>query len=155
MSDHWRIVTTGRNAAGFSTIVEDRLAATRQLPSGRGLAPLWSGHLIAAPARPDAFPPPDGVRVWVFSVPAEATGGAGTTLHTTPSVDFGFVLRGSVELHMGDGTHLLLQAGDVFVQQGTEHRWANVGTEPAAIGLVILVVAGGEHTSATRDTRDQ
>jgi quercetin dioxygenase-like cupin family protein len=159
----WRIVTTGQNSADLSTIVEDRLAATRRLPSGRGLATLWSANrsaddLVAASAEADLLPPPDGVRVWVFSVPAQATGTTGATLHSTPSVDFGFVLRGSVELHMGDGTHVALHAGDVFVQRATEHRWANVGVEPAAIGLVILGLAGGDPsgtTELTRETRDE
>jgi quercetin dioxygenase-like cupin family protein len=157
----WRIVTTGQDSADLSTIVEDRRAATRRLPSGRGLATLWSANriadaLIAAPTHADLLPPPDGVRVWVFSVPTEGTTGA--TLHSTPTVDFGFVLRGSVELHMGDGTHVALHAGDAFVQRATEHRWANVGTEPAAVGLVILGLSNGDPSGATeltRETRDE
>jgi len=50
-------------------------------------------------------------------------------MHRTDSVDFGVILKGSMEMHMEDGTLVTLQTGDVFVQRGTQHKWKNTSGE--------------------------
>jgi quercetin dioxygenase-like cupin family protein len=53
--------------------------------------------------------------------------------HRTSSVDYAVVLSGSIELELDNAT-VRLGPGDVLVQRGTIHNWANSGTEPCVIG---------------------
>jgi quercetin dioxygenase-like cupin family protein len=61
----------------------------------------------------------------------------GPRWHTTPTLDYGFVLRGRIELHLDDGIHLLT-AGDVIVQRATRHAWRNPGPEDCEIAFVLI-----------------
>lgn len=44
-------------------------------------------------------------------------------MHTTDSVDYGFVLSGRIQLELDDGKTVVLETGDVIVQNGTRHAW--------------------------------
>lgn len=59
-------------------------------------------------------------------------------MHTSDSIDFGYVISGSISLELDDGSEKELHAGDTYVQNGTRHAWRNRGTEPCSI-LVVLV----------------
>lgn len=59
-------------------------------------------------------------------------------MHTTPTVDFGTVVKGDIVLELDDGEQIALKAGDTVVQQGTRHAWRNPGTEPATVSFVML-----------------
>ena len=59
-------------------------------------------------------------------------------MHTTDTVDFGYVISGEVFLQLDDGAEVHLKAGDTVVQSGTRHRWVNRTDEPCR--LVIAVV---------------
>jgi mannose-6-phosphate isomerase-like protein (cupin superfamily) len=61
-------------------------------------------------------------------------------MHTSDSVDFGYVLSGSICLELDDGTERELRAGDTYVQNGTRHAWRNRTEQPCSI-LVVLVGA--------------
>ena len=67
----------------------------------------------------------------------EAKHGAGPRWHTTQTIDYAVVLRGSVELHLDDGVHVL-NAGDVVVQRATRHGWSNAGSEDCEIAFVLI-----------------
>jgi mannose-6-phosphate isomerase-like protein (cupin superfamily) len=45
-------------------------------------------------------------------------------MHRTSSIDYGIVLSGSITMVL-DETEVELKAGDVVVQRGTNHAWAN------------------------------
>ena len=45
-------------------------------------------------------------------------------MHRTESIDYGIVLSGEIHLVLDD-SETLLKAGDVGVQRGTNHAWAN------------------------------
>jgi len=64
-------------------------------------------------------------------------------MHTSDSIDFGYVVSGSVWLELDDGTSKELHAGDTYVQNGTRHAWRNRGAEPCSI-LVVLIGARRE-----------
>ena len=57
--------------------------------------------------------------------------------HRTNSVDYAVVLSGSIELEL-DNTTVLLGPGDVLVQRGTIHNWANSGTEPCVMAYILI-----------------
>ena len=58
-------------------------------------------------------------------------------MHTTPTIDYGIVLSGEIDLELDEG-EVHLQAGDVVVQRGTRHAWRNRGTEPCRIAFVLI-----------------
>jgi mannose-6-phosphate isomerase-like protein (cupin superfamily) len=58
-------------------------------------------------------------------------------MHTTATVDFEVVLSGVVTLELDDGAMVTLHPGDTVVQNGTRHRWANPGTEPAVLAVFL------------------
>jgi quercetin dioxygenase-like cupin family protein len=57
-------------------------------------------------------------------------------MHRTDSIDYSIVLSGEIYMLMDD-EDVLLKAGDVIVQQGTNHAWSNRGTEPCLICFVL------------------
>jgi mannose-6-phosphate isomerase-like protein (cupin superfamily) len=85
------------------------------------------------------FPAPGGTRVFVSDIPPdEGFVDLRTRMHSTETIDFAFVLSGSVCLTQGDGTEVSLDPGDCIVQTGTEHAWHNPGIAPARIVFVLL-----------------
>ena len=58
-------------------------------------------------------------------------------MHRTRSVDYGIVLSGEIDM-LVDEDEVHLTAGDVVVQRGTNHAWANRGTEPCRIAFVLI-----------------
>ena len=143
-----RVVETGRSTSGRSTIGVDRVAPTTRLPTGRALAELWSTDRlldIAAKMQPalGIFPSANGARLWVLVIPPDRDPQSAGDLHATDTLDIGFVLQGTVNLEMADGTITTLHQGDAFVQTGTAHRWINEGSEPAALGVVVIGTGHG------------
>lgn len=59
-------------------------------------------------------------------------------MHTTDSVDLGFVLTGEMCLIQGDGSEVTLRPGDVLVQNGAEHAWQNRTDQPSMMCFVVL-----------------
>jgi mannose-6-phosphate isomerase-like protein (cupin superfamily) len=57
--------------------------------------------------------------------------------HRTRSVDYAIVLDGEIDMLMDD-SEVHVQAGDVLVQQGTNHAWVNNGTKPCRIAFILI-----------------
>jgi quercetin dioxygenase-like cupin family protein len=66
----------------------------------------------------------------------------GKGMHTTPTIDFEVVLSGEVVLELDDSATVTLAQGDTVVQNGTRHRWRNVGDVPA---VVAAFICGAQH----------
>jgi mannose-6-phosphate isomerase-like protein (cupin superfamily) len=58
-------------------------------------------------------------------------------MHRTQTVDYGVVISGEITLVLDEG-ETLLKVGDVVVQRGTNHAWANHSGKPCRM-LFILV----------------
>ena len=71
----------------------------------------------------------------------EMAPGHRSPMHRTPSLDYGIVLSGEIELELDDGRSVLLHSGDVVVQRGTIHAWRNPGAMPARMAFVLLSAA--------------
>lgn len=109
-------------------------------------------------------PPQGGTRLRVIEFPPEgdairqldaagaresfgAMGGAGASqfkvgaphplMHRTPTVDYGIVLEGEITLIM-DQDETTLRAGDVVVQCGTNHAWANRSDGNCRMAFVLI-----------------
>src|SRR5215475_9453668 len=57
--------------------------------------------------------------------------------HRTRSIDYAIVIAGEIDMLLDD-SEVHLVAGDVLVQQGTNHAWVNNGTEPCRIAFVLI-----------------
>jgi uncharacterized cupin superfamily protein len=61
-------------------------------------------------------------------------------MHKTRSVDYAVVIEGEIDMVLDEG-EVHLAAGDVLVQQGTNHAWVNRGERPCRIAFVLLDAA--------------
>jgi hypothetical protein len=58
-------------------------------------------------------------------------------MHTTDTVDYAIVLEGEIWSVM-DEDETMLRVGDVLIQRGTNHAWANRSTKTARIAFVLM-----------------
>jgi len=71
--------------------------------------------------------------------------------HRTDSIDYLVVMSGEIDMEL-EGSTVHLKAGDVLVQRGTIHNWANRGTQPCVIAAILVdakpVEVGGKVLNA-------
>ena len=58
-------------------------------------------------------------------------------MHRTRSIDYAIVISGEMDMLLDD-SEVHLSAGDVLVQQGTNHAWVNRGAETCRIAFVLI-----------------
>jgi mannose-6-phosphate isomerase-like protein (cupin superfamily) len=58
-------------------------------------------------------------------------------MHRTKSVDYAIVMAGEIDMLLDD-SEIHLKAGDVLVQQGTNHAWVNRGKETCRIAFILV-----------------
>lgn len=58
-------------------------------------------------------------------------------MHRTETIDYAIILSGSITMLLDD-SEVEMTAGDVMVQRGTNHAWANRGTEPCQIAFILV-----------------
>jgi hypothetical protein len=58
-------------------------------------------------------------------------------MHRTRTIDYAIVISGEIDMLLDD-SEIHLKAGDVLIQQGTNHAWVNRGTEPCRIAFVLI-----------------
>jgi mannose-6-phosphate isomerase-like protein (cupin superfamily) len=148
-----RVVTLG----GESGTTFHEVWNTRSTP-----API--GRASGEPADPgiSLLPPTGGSRIRVLDIPPDDGAvaalpreavkalfeaiGAGHTLpedpphplmHRTETVDYGIVLEGELVLIL-DESETVVRAGDIIVQRGTSHAWANRSGANARIAFVLI-----------------
>jgi len=63
--------------------------------------------------------------------------GANPGMHRTDTVDYAIILEGEIWAVMDKG-ETLMKTGDVLVQRGTNHAWANRSQKTARIAFVLL-----------------
>ena len=161
-----RVVTGHRDGKG--TVLFDGPAPNRKLRQASGLVStlLWatdespadiSGRADRAEREIGVPPPPRGSLFRVVEFPPgrremsrEAvlkemglSGQSGSThpgMHKTRSIDYAVVMEGEIDMVL-DECEVHLAAGDVLVQQGTNHAWINRGERPCRIAFVLIDAA--------------
>jgi len=58
-------------------------------------------------------------------------------MHRTETVDYAIVLSGEIDMLLDD-SDVHLKAGDVAIQRGTNHAWANRGTEVCRMAFILI-----------------
>lgn len=61
-------------------------------------------------------------------------------MHRTRSIDYAIVMEGEIDMQLDEET-IHLRAGDVLVQQGTNHAWINTSGAPCRIAFVLIDAA--------------
>jgi mannose-6-phosphate isomerase-like protein (cupin superfamily) len=111
------------------------------------------GHRLAPPKNGSVFRvieyPPDSERLAALArehVLPDDTGRAAASdrnnprhpgFHKTATIDYAIVLSGEIYAMMDHG-EVLLKAGDVLIQRGTNHAWSNRTNEPAVVAFVLI-----------------
>lgn len=58
-------------------------------------------------------------------------------MHRTRTLDYAIVLSGEIDMLLDD-TDVHLKAGDVVIQQGTNHAWVNRSEKPCQVAFVLI-----------------
>jgi len=95
----------------------------------------------------DFVPEPDAVARMDMNTMQKVVGEAGTPkkglpprhpmMHRTRTLDYAIVISGEIDMLLDDG-EVHLKAGDVVVQQATNHAWVNRGKEPCRIAFILM-----------------
>ena len=57
--------------------------------------------------------------------------------HKTDTIDYAIVIEGEIVALMDEGERLM-KTGDVLIQRGTNHAWANRTEKPARVAFVLI-----------------
>jgi mannose-6-phosphate isomerase-like protein (cupin superfamily) len=141
-----------REGAGFvSTLlwVTDETPALGSLRIDRadrtiGTAPPPNGTILRVVDFPPVTPEVESVSqkdlLRAMGLDAHAADGARVRhpyMHRTKSIDYGIILSGEIDMLLDDA-EVHLKAGDVVVQQGTNHAWVNRSNEFCRIAFVLI-----------------
>jgi mannose-6-phosphate isomerase-like protein (cupin superfamily) len=152
MSTVPRRVVTGHSPDGTSVVVSDGpVRVSREIPEdGVAFHEIWNTTGAPAPLtaaepvdpteRELAVPPPPlgtKIRINEFQPGFLDERGLQSPVHRTASVDYGIVLEGEITLVLDD-SEVVLRAGDVVVQRGTDHAWANRGETVAKVAFILV-----------------
>ena len=58
-------------------------------------------------------------------------------MHRTETIDYAIVLSGEITMLLDD-EDVVLKAGDILVQCGTNHAWCNRSNAPAVVAFVLI-----------------
>ncbi len=162
-----RRIVTGHDAKGKAVVLFDGALAAKQRGSN-GMTVLWvtsefpvdvaasadraqtqvgvpppaNGTIFRivdfAPTAPPAAPV-DHHKVLVAMGIDPATQGYArhANTHRTKTIDYALVLDGEIDMLLDD-SEIHVKAGDVLVQQGTNHAWVNNGTKPCRIAFILI-----------------
>ena len=75
--------------------------------------------------------------VGVADTPAKGLPPRHPMMHRTRSLDYAVIMSGEIDMLLDDG-EVHLKAGDVVVQQATNHAWVNRGKEPCRIAFILM-----------------
>jgi mannose-6-phosphate isomerase-like protein (cupin superfamily) len=109
-----------------------------------GTAPPPNGSILRVvdfpPVTPDVEGLDQGALLRAMGVDHPAADGAASRhpyMHRTRSVDYAVILTGEIDMLLDD-SEVHLNAGDVVVQQGTNHAWVNRSQSVCRIAFILL-----------------
>jgi mannose-6-phosphate isomerase-like protein (cupin superfamily) len=122
----------------------------RQLPTKRGSV-IRVNNFPPEPEHVRRMTPEDSLRAFAaLGNPDAATfgkGGRHPLMHRTETIDYAIVLSGEIVMLL-DEQEVLLKAGDILVQCGTNHAWVNRSNASA---VVVFVLIDGEYEEGLAD----
>jgi len=145
-----RRIVTGHDRSGKSVVLSDAPTPKTLDVGTAAFHEIWITTETPAPIeatepeptdRPVRTPPPANGAIVRFT---EMAAGAESPMHRTESVDVGVVLEGETWLLLDDGSETRVGVGDVVVQRGTNHAWANRSDRPVRMVFVLIDATIGE-----------
>lgn len=155
-----RRVVTGHDDNGKSIVLSDGMPPNvRDKGTDVDFIEIWNTATTPAPIRSREPEPTEGP----LKVPPARTGtkvrfndfypghirklppradGRHPMMHRTRSIDYGIVLEGEIYMILDD-SEVLLRAGDIVVQRGTDHAWENRSDRVCRMAFILV---GGEFT---------
>jgi quercetin dioxygenase-like cupin family protein len=136
-----RRVVTGHDGDGKAIVEIDEIAQASSLRPGAEASVIWATESfpVENTVEGDGAERAKGTTLangTVFRVISFSPGNTPRN-HRTHSIDYAVVLSGEIDMEMDDTT-VHLETGDVLVQRGTIHNWANHGTEPCVLVFVLI-----------------
>lgn len=140
-----RRIVTGHDGTVARVLIDGAASNAKYPAPGTVSTLMWSTDKAPAamPAGLDAedmgarimgtAPPPLGTRFAVIDFPP----GNKPHMHRTETVDYVIVLEGEIEMDMDEST-VKMKAGDIMVQRGTNHAWANRSASRARVAFVLI-----------------
>jgi len=91
-----------------------------------------------APASPHAAPVDHVAILRAMGIDPATQGYARhANTHRTKTIDYAIVVDGEIDMLLDD-SEIHVKAGDVLVQQATNHAWVNNGTKPCRIVFILI-----------------
>jgi quercetin dioxygenase-like cupin family protein len=141
-----RRVVTGHDERNVAKVILDAPATNAKFPqSGMVSTMMWctDGAPATIPIGEQVedmgartlgtAPPPKGTRFAVIDFPP----GNHPGMHRTETIDYVIVIEGEIEMDMDDST-VKLKQGDIMIQRGTNHAWANRSGKRARVAFVLI-----------------
>lgn len=141
-----RRIITGHDDSNVAKVLIDAPATNAKYPGpGTVSTMIWSTDSTPAkiPVGTDiedmgarilgTAPPAGGTRFAVIDFPPGNT----PHMHRTETIDYVIVLEGEIEMDMDQST-VKMKAGDIMVQRGTNHAWANRSSARARVAFVLI-----------------
>ena len=140
-----RRIVTGHDDSGAPVIWIDGLATNHKFPDEKVSSTLmWSTDALPADIFGDRdegarilglAPPLCGSRFTMMEFPPNNSIHG---LHRCDTVDYAICISGEIDMFLNDGDFITMRPGDVLIQRGTLHAWANRGTEVCRLAVVLL-----------------
>jgi len=140
----FRRVVTGHDANGKPIIWIDSDAKNHKFPNEKISSTLmWSTDATPTHFLGDqdegtrilgSAPPPNGSRFTMM----EFQPGNDAGLHQTDTVDYVICISGEIDMFLDDKQYITLRPGDVLIQRGTFHAWANRSDKPCRLAVILL-----------------
>ena len=148
----WRTLAT---PAPITAEMEDPTpGARRQLPTSRGSV-IRINTLAPESEAVRSLSPDEAQNVFASlgnsTASTFAKNGRHPMMHRTETIDYAIVLSGEITMLLDD-SEVVMKAGDVLVQCGTNHAWSNRGTVPCQIAFILL---DGEFDAGLKSTLDE
>ena len=155
MPKPFRRVVTGHDTDGRAIIQADAPPERiKVIAAGPTFYEVWNTR--ETPARIDRAsgepreegiilaPPRGGTRIRVLDIPPAArasthtgVGARHAHMHRTETIDYGIVLEGEITLLVDEG-ETTVRAGDIVIQRGTNHAWANRSGRNCRIAFILI-----------------
>lgn len=141
----FRRIVTGHDAGGTPVIWLDVPAENHKFPDEKVSSTLmwstdrsptgFSGSEDEGARILGSAPPAGGSR---FTMMEFLPGNAVHGVHRTDTVDYVICIAGEIDMFLDETRFVTLRPGDVLIQRGTYHAWANRGTVPCRLAVVLL-----------------
>ncbi len=142
-----RRIVTGHDKAGKAVVASDDYvdSAPGRIDKNITAADIWWTHSVPADVHghdatrepSPGMPGPNGTLLKILELPP----GAKPLMHRTETLDYVIVIEGQLVMLLDDGAEAHMKAGDVMIQRGTLHGWANRSDKPCRIAFVLVAAS--------------